>query len=514
MDEPTMRSHSPFLRFAFRAAALVGLPLLIVTCKNDRLTNACAPAVLAFSAQPVAVAANSTLPPVRVEARDASTALATCFKGQVTVSLATNPAGATLSGVTTMTAVAGVATFANLRIDKVDTGVTLSATSPGLTTTTSAAFDVTSAPTIRLSFTAEPTNASAGTAIAPAVVVTVQDTLGTTVTSFSSDVTVAIGTNPGGGTLSGTTTVAAVAGVATFSTLKISTAGTGYTLVATSGSLTTPSAAFNVTGVSSGSLPLFGHAVIVLEENHNFDQVDSASMPYLHTLLAQGGLATQYYANTHPSIGNYFWLTSGQLITNNDGYSQTVTADNIVRHLLAAGKTWKGYAEDLPSVGFTGQTSGKYARKHFPLTFFSDVVNDSNQIKHLVPFTQFATDLAGNSLPNYSFIAPNLCNDAHDCSLQTADTWLQTNIAPLLANPAFQADGLLIITFDESDTDNTNGGGRVFWLALGLKVKHGYTSTTLYQHENTLRLMAEGLGLTSFPGAAATASNMAEFFTP
>jgi len=262
-----------------------------------------------------------------------------------------------------------------------------------------------------------------------------------------------------------------------------------------------------------GTLPAFGHVVIVLEENHNADQVDSASMPYLHSLLPHGALASQYYGNTHPSIGNYFWLTTGQLITNSDGYSQTVTADNIVRHLLSAGKTWKGYAEDLPSVGFTGQTSGNYARKHFPLSFFSDVVNDSAQLKHLVPFTQFAKDLVGDSLPSYAFIAPNLCNDAHDCSLQIADTWLQTNIAPLLANPAFQADGLLIITFDESDNDNTRGGGRVFWLALGPKVRQGFVSTTVYQHENTLRLMAEGLGLTSYPGAADSASNMAELFT-
>jgi acid phosphatase len=259
---------------------------------------------------------------------------------------------------------------------------------------------------------------------------------------------------------------------------------------------------------------VFGHVVIVLEENHNYDQVDSTSMPYLMSLVPKGGLATQYYANTHPSIGNYLMVTTGQIVTNSDSYSQTITVDNIVRSLLAKGKTWKGYAEDLPSVGFTGQSSGKYARKHFPLSFFSDVVNDSTQIKNLVPFTQFATDLAGGHLPNYSFIAPNLCNDAHDCSLQTADAWLQTNIAPLLADATFQADGLLIITFDESDNDNTNGGGRVFWLALGPKVKQGFSSATLYQEQSTLRLMAEGLGLTDFPGASATASNMAEFFNP
>lgn len=265
-------------------------------------------------------------------------------------------------------------------------------------------------------------------------------------------------------------------------------------------------------GGGNGSLPRFSHAVIVVEENHDYDQADATAMPYLHSLMTQYGYATQYYANTHPSIGNYFMLTAGQIITNSDGYSATITEDNIVRHLLAAGKTWKSYAEDLPSVGYTGQKSGDYARKHNPLSFFSDVVNDPAQRQRLVPFTQFATDLAGDSLPNYSFVVPNLCNDAHDCSLQTADTWLQTNIAPLLATPSFQADGLLVIVFDEADSDNLHGGGRIVWAVISPKAKPGFTSATLYQHESTLRLMAEGLGLSSFPGAAAQASNMAEFF--
>ncbi|HSD33467.1 MAG TPA: alkaline phosphatase family protein [Gemmatimonadales bacterium] len=273
-----------------------------------------------------------------------------------------------------------------------------------------------------------------------------------------------------------------------------------------------PSSSSNHGG--SGVLPQFTQTVIVVEENHDFDQVDSVHMPYLHSLMTQYGYATQYYANTHPSIGNYFMLTAGQIITNSDSYSATITEDNIVRHLLAAGKTWKSYAEDLPSVGYTGQKSGGYARKHNPLSFFSDVVNDSAQLKRLVPFTQFASDLAGDTLPNYAFVVPNLCNDAHDCSLETADAWLQTNIAPLLASPSFQTAGLLVIVFDEADSDNTHGGGRIVWTAISPKAKPGFTSATLYQHENTLRLMAEGLGLTSFPGAAANASNMAEFFTP
>ena len=105
----------------------------------------------------------------------------------------------------------------------------------------------------------------------------------------------------------------------------------------------------------SAQIPASRHVVVVVEGSHNYSQVIGTGgmpyMPYLNSLANQYGLATQYYANTHPSIGNYFMMTTGQIITNNDNYNQVVTADNIVRHLLAAGKTWKCYAEGLPSVG-------------------------------------------------------------------------------------------------------------------------------------------------------------------
>ena len=218
----------------------------------------------------------------------------------------------------------------------------------------------------------------------------------------------------------------------------------------------------------SAQMPASHHVIVVVEENHNYSQViGSSAMPYLNSLANQYGLATQYYANTHPSIGNYFMMTTGQIITNNDSYNGTVTADNLVRHLLSAGKTWKSYAEDLPSVGYVGGDTGNYARRHNPFTYLSDVFNSSVQKLNLVPFTQFPTDLNNNALPDISFIIPNLINDSHDGTLQQADAWLQTNIAPILSNSAFQQDGILIIVYDEADTDNTHGGGRIVFVAAG-----------------------------------------------
>jgi acid phosphatase len=262
--------------------------------------------------------------------------------------------------------------------------------------------------------------------------------------------------------------------------------------------------------------PRFGHVFIVVEENRNYaDVIGNPAMPYLNGLAQQYGLATQYYADTHPSIGNYFMMTVGDTVTNNDGYTGTVGKDNVVRRLMAAGQTWKSYAEDLPAVGYDNPgVVGKYASRHVPLSYLTDVVTDSTQRRHLVPFTQLARDLAGDSLPAYGFIVPNLCHDAHDCAVDSADTWLSRNIDPLIKHPTFQRDGLLIIVYDESGNDNTAGGGRIVWVAVSAKSRTGYQSVALYQHASTLRFSLAALGVTDLPNAAAAAPQMGEFFTP
>jgi len=269
---------------------------------------------------------------------------------------------------------------------------------------------------------------------------------------------------------------------------------------------------FSVPGFAQ-TLPTFKHVLIVVEENHSYSSViGNSTMPYLNSLAATYGLATHYYANTHPSNGNYFMLTTGEISPAMKGGA--VIADNVVRHLLVAGKTWTAYEESLPYAGYVKPDVGLYVRHHCPLSYFSDVINSKNQILNLVPFTQFATDLANGNLPDYSFITPNVCDDAHNCSLATADAWLRKNIGPLIQSSTFQDGGLLIITFDESfDSDKTHGGGQVAWIAVSPQFSNQkYKSTTLYQHQNTLRLMMEGLGLTTYPGKAQSAANMAEFF--
>ena len=203
---------------------------------------------LAFTVQPSNATAGSAISPaVQVTARDAAGNVATSFSGTITIALGANPSGGTLSGTKTVSAMNGVATFSDLTLTRVGTGYSLTATASGLTGATSASFSVSAASASALVFTVQPSNTQTGSSISPAVKVTARDAYGNTATRFNGSMTMSIGRNPSGGTLSGTRTVTAVNGVGTFSDLKIDRAGDGYTLtVGGSGVAGAESAAFSV----------------------------------------------------------------------------------------------------------------------------------------------------------------------------------------------------------------------------------------------------------------------------
>src|SRR5689334_18551942 len=286
-----------------------------------------------------------------------------------------------------------------------------------------------------------------------------------------------------------------------------------------------------ITGMSTfAQVPRSKHVYIVAEENRSYERiVGSASMPYLNSLLAKGAVATQFYANMHGSLENYLILTSGQYLTHNNETLAVFNVDNIERHLLTNGMTFKSYAQSLPSPGYTGLYSGAYMKRHAPLPYYTDMAN-SSLIKNHDSSAQMATDIANGTLPNFAFITPDGDHDMHNCGanlaacLSTADQWLKANIGPLLATAPFQpgGDGVLIIWADEADlsTDNrcsatvsTGCGGHIVVAMIGPQIKAGYKSTTTYHHQSVLRTMLEALGTTSnFPAAANTAPDMREFF--
>jgi len=226
-----------------------------VVTKGETVTATTA-SKLAFNVQPSNTVAGAAIAPaVTVQVQDTYGNVVTTNTANVTIAIGTNPGAGTLSGTTTVAAVTGVATFSNLSINKSGVGYTLSAAQGALMGTTSSSFNITSGIASKLTFNVQPSNTVAGAAIAPAVTVQVQDTYGNVVTTNTSNVTIAIGTNPGAGTLSGTTTVAAVAGVATFSNLSINKSGVGYTLSAAQGALTgATSSSFNISAGAAAQL--------------------------------------------------------------------------------------------------------------------------------------------------------------------------------------------------------------------------------------------------------------------
>ena len=277
-------------------------------------------------------------------------------------------------------------------------------------------------------------------------------------------------------------------------------------------------------------VPPLGHVFTIVLENTTYEDVTNAagqaSMPYLTGLTAQGVTLDQMYAADHLSLSNYIAMTSGQK-SNEKTRADCFNYDCVYKHpadvnigdqLEGKGLTWKGYMESMPmpcAHGTPGQLdpylgfgpSGGYATRHNPFMYYGSVVNNQARCDaHDVPYTDFATDLGANTVPNYSFIVPNTCNDAHNggatCGLDTADTWLANNVPQILSSSAYADRGVLIITFDESTASDTRGccktskGGRIFTLVLSpLSTHAGTHSTTAYSHYSLLKTVERGFGL-------------------
>lgn len=275
---------------------------------------------------------------------------------------------------------------------------------------------------------------------------------------------------------------------------------------------------------SSGAVPQYSSVAVLVLENKGFgDVVGSASMPYLNSLIPQGALATQYTASMHPSLPNYFMLTTGQTIATNDSYVGPTDVDNVARTLASAGKSWKSYMESIPSSGYTGGDAYPYIKHHNPFAYFTDVLNDPSQRSRIVSYSEFQGDLNAGRLPNFAFIAPDNTHNAHDCAqgqspcglaerMAAADGWLRVNISQILSNGTFISNGLLIIVFDEDANESGPNGGPVLALFLGAHVKAGFRSSIAYGHANLLRTSMNAIGVSHAPGAAASAAPMSDMF--
>jgi phosphatidylinositol-3-phosphatase len=276
-----------------------------------------------------------------------------------------------------------------------------------------------------------------------------------------------------------------------------------------------PLACLGSLGQEASDVAAAPHVILIIEENHGFSAVYPDGMPYLSALGNDNGIATNYFSDEPGSLLDYLWLSSGSgespFGCGGWGCPDVITSDNIFRELDKSGLSWKVYADSIPYVGYMGVRSGDYVKRHNPAPWYSDVAYDASKRRRMVPFTQFAKDLANLDLPNYSVIIPNLLHDAHNGTMAMADLWLKQHIPPLLNSPYFNpgSNATMFVTFDDGNGDRQ---GRVFTAVIGANVIPGKKVNTLFRHENTLRTMMELLGLKNFPGASRNAAPMSEFF--
>ncbi|HTH63848.1 MAG TPA: hypothetical protein VL563_04130 [Gemmatimonadales bacterium] len=365
---------------------------------------------LVFTAQPSDLITGGTMTPaVQVTAQDAGGNPVLSFTGDVTLSIGTNPSGGTLSGTTTVAAVAGVAGFSTLSIDKSGTGYTLASAASGLTAATSATFNVSAGAATHLLFTVQPATGPAGIAITPAVEVTAFDSLDNVATGFTGNVAMAIGTNPSAGILSGTTSVAAVAGVATFASLKIDKMGSGYTLIASSSGLTSiQSAAFDV---------LVGTATKLAFTVQPVNTAAGAAITPAIQVTAQDAAG-----NPVPSFAGSITLaiksgtgTSGATLRG----TTTVGAVSGVATFstLSINKSGNGYVLNASSTGLTGASSSSFNITPGPAVSLAFIVQPAVSQK------------AGSSL------TPTIRVAAVDSMLNTVTTFT-SNITMAIGNNA------------------------------------------------------------------------------
>jgi hypothetical protein len=238
-------------------------------------------------------------------------------------------------------------------------------------------------------------------------------------------------------------------------------------------------------------VPDFTHVVVVVFENKEASSIaGNPDAPTFNALAHRYATLTHYTAVAHPSLPNYLALVSGSThgITS-DCTDCVVDARNLADALAAAGKTWKTYAEDLPYPGFTGALSGRYAKKHDPFLYFSDVADSRARRDRVVPFTRLSDDLRRHRLPDFSLVIPNLCDDMHDCPVATGDAWLKAHIVPLLHSRQLRR-GVVFVVFDEGKSD-IGGGGDIEALALGPTVRRSSRFSKGTNHYGLLRTIED-----------------------
>ncbi|SMB79808.1 alkaline phosphatase family protein [Deinococcus hopiensis] len=270
----------------------------------------------------------------------------------------------------------------------------------------------------------------------------------------------------------------------------------------------------------------FSHVFVIVLENHSEEAViGNPALPKLGALARQGALATNDHGVTHPSLPNYVALIAGNDFgSHSDDAGQRFRGRTLPDELEAAGLTWKGYFQSLPSAGFSGAFGGPlwtYVKRHNPFLLFPSIADRPARAARVVPLPQLAQDLRTGQVPNFALIVPDLCHDLHGslaCPGRAAlnaraDTFVDAWVQAIRASPAWDARAAIVITFDEAEgNDLRGGGGRIPTIVLTKRGPHGVQSAAPYTHYNLLRTLTDGFGLPPLGQSARTAPMTELFF--
>ena len=263
---------------------------------------------------------------------------------------------------------------------------------------------------------------------------------------------------------------------------------------------------------TTAAAPSAPHVMLIVEENRDYPSViGSGDAPYINALANRYGLATASYAQARPSLPNYLTLLSGstQGVTD-DGTGYTFAAPTLVDQLAQHGFTWRAYMESMPSACYGGATSGEYAKKHDPFMYFSSITGNPSQCQNVVPLASLSAELSSATAPDFVWVTPNLCDDGHDCSTTTADSWLAANVQPVLSSDWFRHNGVVILTWDEGtvSTGCCNGayGGHIATIVVTARSQPHTATAAAVDHAGTLRTIEDRYGLAPLGDAACACS--------
>ena len=296
--------------------------------------------------------------------------------------------------------------------------------------------------------------------------------------------------------------------------------GPGMSAVAAS-----PPAAAAVSGPCGtvSTPPAYQHVIWIWMENHSYGDIigNTSQAPYINSVASECAMATNYHNSSHPSLPNYIGATSGlslkQLKTFDSDCSVSKHCSTAAPSIFGQGETWKAYEESMPA-NCSPSNSGEYAVRHDPPPYYSTL---SGCATLDVPYTQLAADLAGNALPAFSFITPNLIDDMHDGTIADGDTWLAANLPTILNSPEYQSGTTAVfITWDEGTggktgedcaANTTDASCLVATIVISPSTPAGATSATLFNHYSLLGTAEQLLGLPALSLASSYPTMTAAF---